>query len=109
MTVFRTLISISALLTAFANVPPTADAQTGQNASLAAKPAAATSWACTFKVVELAPVSLDTRGKATGWVMVHRVRGEVIAAERVSDQEVEQIRRMPCAGDRLEAPPPLVG
>lgn len=109
MTAFRTLVSVSALAAAFVGFQPAANAQVKQHASLASKPAAAVSWACTFKVVELAPVSTDTRGNATGWVMVHRVKGEIIAAERVSEKEVEQIRRMPCPGDRLEAPPPLVG
>ncbi len=109
MTVFKTLISVSALVAAAVGIQPAAEAQTRQNASLSSKPAAAVSWACTAKVVELAPVSTDTRGNATGWVMVHRVKGEIIAAERVSNDEVEQIRRMPCPGDRMEAPPPLVG
>jgi len=108
MTAIRTLVSVSTLIAAFAGIHA-ADAQTTKQASLAgAKPAAAVSWACQTKVVEIAPVSEDTSGR-TGWVLVHRVNGEIIAAERVSAAEVEQIRRLPCQGDRLAAPPPLVG
>lgn len=110
MTAFKTLVSISALFAACAGFQPAAVAQTAKQASLgSAKPATALSWACQSKVVEIAPVSDDTNGRATAWVMVHRVKGEIIAAERVSEREVEQIRRLPCQGDRLEAPPPLVG
>lgn len=109
MTALRTFVSVGALAAAAVCFQPAVSAQTKQTISVASKPAAAVSWACTAKTVELAPVSLDTRGQATAWVMVHRVKGEIIAAERVSEQEVEQIRRMPCPGDRMEAPPPLVG
>jgi hypothetical protein len=108
MTSIRTLVSVSALFVAFAGVH-VADAQTAKQARLvSAKPASALSWACQTKIVEIAPVSEDTSGRH-GWVMVHRVNGEIIAAERVSASEVEQIRRLPCQGDRLAAPPPLVG
>lgn len=109
MTSIRTIVSISALLAAFAG-SHVADAQTAKKASIAsAKPAAASAWACQTKVVEIAPVSEDASGRPDVWVMVHRVNGEVIAAERLSASEVEQIRRLPCQGDRLAAPPPLVG
>lgn len=58
---------------------------------------AATRWTCVSRaVVEIAPVSFDTRGEPSGWVMVHRVNGEVTAAERVDGKEVEQLRRLPC-------------
>lgn len=108
MTFIRTLVSVSALVAAFAGAQ-IADAQTAKQARLAiAKPATALSWACQTRVVEIAPVSEDTPGRQS-WVMVHRVNGEIIAAERVSASEVEQIRRLPCQGDRLAAPPPLVG
>ncbi len=110
MTVFKTLISFSVVFAASASLQSTAIAQTAKQASLStAKPAAATSWTCQTKVVEIAPVSEETSGRATAWVMIHRVQGEIIAAERLSASEVERVRRMPCQGDRLVAPPPLVG
>ncbi|RYG33067.1 MAG: hypothetical protein EON93_10200 [Burkholderiales bacterium] len=108
MTVFKTIVSVSALLVAGVGLGGVANAQTAKT-MLAAKPAAASAWQCQAKVVEIAPVSQDTNGKATTWVMVHRVGSEVIAAERLNNTEVEQIRRLPCQGERLEAPPPLVG
>lgn len=46
--------------------------------------------------VEIAPVSFDVRGLADAWVMVHRDRGEIVAAQRISKKEVEQIQRLPC-------------
>lgn len=106
MIAIRTLVSASTLGLALVGFHA-ADAQTATKASVA-KPAAASSWACQTKIVELAPVSEDTSGRQ-GWVMVHRVAGEIVAAERVSAAEVAQIRKLPCQGDRLEAPPPLVG
>ena len=110
MTAIRTILSISALLAASIGMSSMASAQTVKQASLnTSKPAAASSWACQAKVVEIAPVSQDTNSRATAWVMVHRVQGEIVAAERLSASEVEQVRRLPCQGDRLEAPPPLVG
>jgi len=110
MTAIRTLVSVSAFVAAFAGFHSAASAQTVKQASLStSKPAAASSWACQAKVVEIAPVSEDSAGRPTAWVLVHRVQGEVIAAERISAAEVEQVRRLPCQGDRLEAPPPLVG
>lgn len=102
MTVLNKVVSVSALFAAFAGLHPAANAQT-------AKAAAAASWTCQTKVVEIAPVSEETNGRPTAWVMVHRVQGEIVAAERLSAREVEQVRRMPCQGDRLVAPAPLVG
>lgn len=109
MTAIKTIISVSALLAAGLGLGGMANAQTAKTMLASAKPAAASAWQCAAKVVEIAPVSQDTNGRATGWVMVHRVGGEIIAAERLSATEVEQVRRLPCQGDRLEAPPPLVG
>lgn len=110
MTVLNKVVSVSVLFATFAGVHSAANAQTTKQASLnMAKPAAAASWACQTKVVEIAPVSEETNGRPTAWVMVHRVQGEIVAAERLSASEVEQVRRMPCQGDRLVTPPPLVG
>jgi hypothetical protein len=110
MTIIKPLVSFSALLAASTGMSAAASAQTVKQASLStSKPAAASSWSCQAKVVEIAPVSEDAAGRPTAWVMVHRVKGEIVAAERLSAAEVEQVRRLPCQGDRLEAPPPLVG
>ncbi|MDP3493885.1 MAG: hypothetical protein Q8R82_12285 [Hyphomonadaceae bacterium] len=111
MTVLRNIISASVLFAACAGFQSAASAQTVKQASLSTSKSAtaASSWACQAKVVEIAPVSQDTNGRPTAWVMVHRVQGEIIAAERLSASEVEQVRRLPCQGDRMEAPPPLVG
>lgn len=63
----------------------------------AAGSAAATSWTCVSRAnVEIAPVSFDTGGEPSAWVVVHRIDGEVIAAERVGPAEVEKLRRLPC-------------
>ncbi len=76
-----------------------------------AKPAAsqaASTWSCPFAIVELSPVSHDTGGRPSEWVMVHRVNGEIVAAERISADDAAQIRAMPCgAGKTVQ--PPLVG
>lgn len=110
MIAIKTIVSASAVFAAAIGMSSMASAQTVKASLNAGKPAAAaSSWACQAKVVEIAPVSQDTNGRPTAWVMVHRVQGEIIAAERLSAAEVEQVRRLPCQGDRLEAPPPLVG
>lgn len=75
------------------------------------KPAAsqaASVWSCPFAIVELSPVSHDTAGRPSEWVMVHRVNGEIVAAERVSADDAAQIRAMPCGGHQTTQPP-LVG
>ncbi len=109
MTATKTIISVSALLVASFGMSAAASAQTAKTMLASAKPATASAWQCAAKVVEIAPVSQDTNGRATAWVMVHRVGGEIIAAERLSATEVEQVRRLPCQGERMETPPPLVG
>jgi hypothetical protein len=54
-------------------------------------------WTCvSTATVELAPVSYDARGMASAWVMVYRDKGEIVAAERVSSKDAEQLRRLPC-------------
>jgi hypothetical protein len=81
-----------------------------QTASSLAKPAAVSSaaasrptpdrWICVSRTtVEIAPVSFDTVGAAEAWVMVHRMNGKVVAAERIEKREVDELRRMPC-GDQ---------
>lgn len=63
------------------------------------QPVAASATACTTGLIEIAPVSFDAGGKATAWVIVHRVDGEIVASERVTPQEIEKLHRTPCKAD----------
>lgn len=97
---FSSCITIAGVLALLALVPSGAVAQAAQ-AKLAVKPAttssASTSWTCVSRAnVEIAPVSFDTAGEPAAFVVVHRMDGEVIAAERVSPAEVQKLRRLPC-------------
>jgi hypothetical protein len=81
----------------------TAHAQTPSALSKPASVAAAASasapgrWTCVSRAtIEIAPVSFDTKGSAEAWVMVYRVKGEVLAAERIDGREVEKLRAKPC-------------
>ncbi len=74
-----------------------AKASTIRSAAALAAPGAADKWTCVSRaVVEIAPVSYDTAGQPSAWVKVQRVQGEVVAAERVSELELDQLRRLPC-------------
>jgi hypothetical protein len=100
MALFRKCITVAGALALMWAAPAGALAQAA-NAKLAAKPAAsssaATSWTCVSRAnVEIAPVSFDTTGEPAAWVVVHRIGGEVIAAERVGAVEVQKLRRLPC-------------
>jgi hypothetical protein len=109
MTAFKSVVSISAVIAALAGMNPGAMAQTGSKHLAQVKPAAAAlTWTCPFIVVEIAPVSEDTSGRPNAGVMVYRVNGEIVASERVSQREVEQIRALPCHY-KQDAQPPLVG
>lgn len=82
-------------------LPLAAEAQTAKSAGMKQASAASSTstarWTCVSRaVVEIAPVSFDTTGEPSGYVMVQRVNGEVIAAERVSSKQVDQLRRLPC-------------
>ena len=72
------------------------------SASSGLKPAALAAssggkWTCVSRtVVEIAPVSHDMAGEPLAWVRVHRVQGEIVAAERISARELEKFRRLPC-------------
>jgi hypothetical protein len=67
-------------------------------ATAAASTSAPARWTCASRAtIEIAPVSFDTWGSAEAWVMVHRVKGEVIAAERIDRREVEKLRTTPCS------------
>lgn len=111
MIVLRTIIS-AAVLFAMAG-GAIASAQTAAKPLKMAQTKAAASqaistWSCPFAIVELSPVSHDTAGRPSEWVMVHRVNGEIVAAERVSADDAAQIRAMPCGGHKTTQPP-LVG
>ena len=101
MTVISKHTVFAGLLALAFTAPVAAEAQKAKSPagvqSAAASSTATTRWTCVSRaVVEIAPVSFDTTGEPSGWVMVHRVNGEIIAAERVSGNEVNQLRRLPC-------------
>ena len=55
-------------------------------------------WICASRTtIEIAPVSFDTAGHAEAWVMVHRIEGEVIAAERITKRDAERLRNIRCS------------
>lgn len=91
---------IPAILAA-ATLVGAASAQTKSDARGLAniQPVAASATACTTGLIEIAPVSFDAGGKASAWVIVHRVDGEIVASERVTEQEIEQLHRAPCKAD----------
>jgi hypothetical protein len=100
MAVFSNCITVVSALALLGLVPSGAVAQAAQ-AKMAVKPAtassASTSWTCVSRAnVEIAPVSFDTAGEPAAFVVVHRIDGEVIAAERVTPAEVQKLRRLPC-------------
>src|SRR5262245_40552634 len=103
MSALKGLLSLAGILAALAS-PAAAFAQTAaglaKSASISSQgtmPGAAGKWTClSATTVEIAPVSFDTRGEADAWVVVHRTRGEIVAAQRITAKEVEQIRHLPC-------------
>jgi hypothetical protein len=100
MASLRNCVSVLGALALVCAVPSGAVAQAAKG-KFAIKPAAsssaATSWTCVSRAnVEIAPVSFDTFGEPSTWVVVHRMDGEVIAAERVSHAEIQKLRRLPC-------------
>ena len=101
MSLARNCITVAGTLALILAAPSGALAQAAKGKSVLAKPAAssaaATSWTCVSRAnVEIAPVSFDTAGEPAAWVVVHRINGEVTAAERVSPAEVQKLRRLPC-------------
>ena len=69
------------------------------------KPVLATAMACSTGLIEIAPVSFDTNGRAEAWVIVYRINGETVASERVSPAEIEQLQRSPCRADTYRGDP----
>lgn len=102
MTAFGKNTALAGILAAALALPLAAEAQTAKSSAGMKQASAASStstarWTCVSRaVVEIAPVSFDTSGEPSGWVMVQRINGEVIAAERVSGKQVDQLRRLPC-------------
>jgi hypothetical protein len=93
--VFVALTAVSAV--AVAQTPSSSLVKSASIASPAQKTGLAGKWTCASRAtIEIAPVSYDTRGRASAWVVVHRDHGEIIASERVDAREVEQLRRLPC-------------
>ena len=101
MTVFRRIFPYVSALALLGLAIPAAHAQAVRGAPAPKSQVASTSigggkWTCVSRqTVEIAPVSFDVRGQPS-WVVVYRVKGEIIASQRVSEREVDQIRRMPC-------------
>jgi hypothetical protein len=101
MMVFRNCIALSLALMA---APLSANAQAARTSAVAnpamaaaVSPTSVLRWTCVSRaVIEIAPVSYDTAGAPSGWVVVHRVKGEIIASERVSDLDVRKLSRLPC-------------
>lgn len=102
MTAFSRFALGIAALAVLAGAPALAQAAPATSrpaavASAAALKPAPGRWTCvTRATIEIAPVSFDTYGNAETWVMVHRIKGEIIAAERIGKQEVDRLRAMPC-------------
>jgi len=95
---FSNCVTVAGVLALFAFAPSGAVAQAkAKLVKPAASSAASASWTCMSRTnVEIAPVSFDTAGEPAAWVVVHRINGEVTAAERVSPAEVQKLRRLPC-------------
>jgi hypothetical protein len=97
---FRSFVTVASALALAWTVPGGASAQAAKSKPVlkpATASAASTSWTCVSRAsVEIAPVSFDTAGEPAAFVVVHRMDGEVIAAERVSPVEVQKLRRLPC-------------
>ena len=67
------------------------------------KPVAASAATCATGLIEIAPVSFDTAGRPMAWVVVYRVDGEVVASERVTPSEIENLHQTPCKADAWRA------
>jgi hypothetical protein len=107
MNAFRKIFPFVGALALLGLAIPAAHAQAGKGASapkaqIASASASGGKWTCLFRqTVEIAPVSFDVRGQAS-WVVVYRLKGEIIASQRVSERELEQIKRMPCGDANSE-------
>ncbi|MEZ6031352.1 MAG: hypothetical protein R3C46_16625 [Hyphomonadaceae bacterium] len=94
---------LPAIITAAA-LAGAASAQTAPSRSLASvKPVAASAATCATGLIEIAPVSFDTAGRPMAWVVVYRVDGEVVASERVTPREIEDLHQTPCKADAWRA------
>src|SRR6185295_15515001 len=100
MTVRSTLVLFAVGVFAFPAVAQTPAASLVKPAAMeaASSKTSAGKWTCVSRAtVEIAPVSFDTMGQPAAWVMVHRIKGEIIASERITSRQVDEIRRLPCA------------
>jgi hypothetical protein len=102
-TVIRS-ITCAAMASSIALLSPvisqaTAQTRSAQGGLASVQPIAASATACATGLIEIAPVSFDTKGRPDVWVVVHRVNGEIVAAERVSPSEVEKVIRAPCGAE----------
>jgi hypothetical protein len=97
-TISCALLSASVLLCPiFAHA--SAQTRPAQGGLASVKPVAASATACANGLIEIAPVSFDTEGRPDAWVIVHRINGEIVASERVSQREIEIVKRAPCGAD----------
>ncbi len=97
--IFRTVVS-AALASSVALLSPAfAQTKPDQRGLVNVKPVAASATACATGLIEIAPVSHDASGRPDAWVIVHRVNGEVVAAQRVDAAEIERLSRAPCGAD----------
>jgi hypothetical protein len=102
MTAVRSLVICAGALAlagtpALAQTPASVAKPAVVSAAAAPKPAPGR-WTCLSRtVVEIAPVSFDSFGSAEAWVVVHRVKGEVVASERIDKRAVDMLRAAPCS------------
>jgi hypothetical protein len=103
MTAFRRIFPFVSALVLLGLAIPAAHAQAAKGATAPKSQVAAANtggkWTCLSRqTVEIAPVSFDVRGQPS-WVVVYRVKGEIIASQRVNERELEQLKRSPCGED----------
>ena len=116
---WRFVLFVGSAVAALATAPASAQtasaslvkpAAIASNAPPKPKTSPAGKWTCVSRAtVEIAPVSFDTIGQASAWVVVYRVKGEIVAAERISQREADELRRMPCGTPDSEQGGVLIG
>lgn len=99
MKTLAAILSIAALTAAPFASQASAQTSASPGGLASMKPVMASAAACSNGLMEIAPVSFDTTGRAEAWVVVYRINGEIVASERVSPAEVEQLQRSPCRAD----------
>ena len=99
MKTFTGFLSVIALAASALSSQAIAQTAPKQASLTSVKPVLASASACSTGLIEIAPVSFDTKGRAEAFVVVYRINGEIVASERVSPAEVEQLHRSPCRAD----------